>query len=75
MFHFEHALNIVGLVIFIISAFFILVLAFQKSTTWGFAMLILGSLLWPIFILKNWNETKFWFFIALFGTLLQYVAH
>jgi apolipoprotein N-acyltransferase len=75
MFHLEHALNIAGFVIFIISAFFILVIAFQKSTTWGFAMLILGSLLWPIFILKNWSETKFWFFIALFGSLLQFVAH
>ena len=64
-----------GLVVLLIGSFFILVIAFQKSAGWGIALLLLGPILWPFFVFPNWNETKFWFFVALSGGLIQYVAH
>jgi len=66
-------IDYVGLVIFCIGALMIITVAFQKSTGWGIAMVLLGGLLWPIFVLMNWKTTSYWFFFALTGSLIMYI--
>ena len=63
----------IGAVIFVIGALMLIASAFQKSTGWGCAMVLFGWLLWPIFVLKNWKETSYWFFFALVGFLIVYI--
>jgi hypothetical protein len=63
----------IGLALFIIGAVLIIAVAFEKSTGWGVAMLLFGGLLWPVFVLFNWNKTSFWFFFALTGFLVCYI--
>jgi hypothetical protein len=36
-------------------------------------MLIAGGLLWPVFVLKYWKDTSFWFFVSLAGGLAAYI--
>jgi hypothetical protein len=62
-------IHYIGIAIFCIGALFILVQAFEKGTGWGIAMLIAGGLLWPVFVLKYWKDTSFWFFVSLAGGL------
>jgi hypothetical protein len=66
-------IDYVGVAIFCIGAFFLLVMAFEKSTAWGIAMLILGGILWPVFVIMYWKDTSFWFFWALVGVLITYI--
>ena len=66
-------LDYVGIVIFCIGALCIIAAAFSKSTGWGIAMLLLGGILWPVFVLLNWKETSYWFFFCLAGVLIVYI--
>jgi len=60
----------IGVVIFCIGALCIIAQAFSKSTGWGIAMLLLGGILWPVFVLLNWKETSYWFYFCLTGVLI-----
>jgi hypothetical protein len=62
-----------GLAIFCFGALMIITVAFQKSAGWGIAMLLLGGILWPVFVLLNWKATSYWFFFALTGSLIMYI--
>jgi hypothetical protein len=66
-------IHIAGAIIASIGCLFILVSAFQKSTGWGVAMLLLGPVLWPFFVFGNWRDCSYWFFFALVGFVLMYV--
>lgn len=66
-------IHYIGIAIFCVGAFFILAQAFAISTGWGVAMLILGGLLWPVFVLKYWKDTSYWFFVCLAGGLASYI--
>jgi hypothetical protein len=66
-------LDYVGIVVFCIGALCIIAAAFAKSTGWGIAMLLLGGILWPVFVLLNWKETSYWFFFCLAGVLIVYI--
>lgn len=66
-------IQIIGIFVFIIGAFFILVTAFEKGIGWGFVMLLFGGIAWPLFILLHWKETSYWFYWTLTGTLLLYI--
>jgi hypothetical protein len=71
---FVNLLGVVGWILLAVGGFFVLVIAFQKGTWWGIGMLFLGSILWPIFILLHWNDTKYWFLVALSGGLIRCVV-
>lgn len=62
-------LHYAGIVVFGIGAFCILVQAFEKGRGWGWAMFILGAVLWPVHVIKYWEDASFWFFVALAGFL------
>jgi hypothetical protein len=66
-------MDYVGTFIFCVGVFFLLVQAFEKSTGWGVGMLLFGGILWPIFVIKYWEDTSFWFFVALTGALIVYI--
>lgn len=66
-------LDYLGLAIFCIGGLCIIAAAFAKSTGWGIAMLLLGGVLWPVFVLMNWKDTSYWFFFTLTGVLIMYI--
>lgn len=62
------ALIIVGLFVMAYGSLPIFVQAFRTSLAWG-----LGSLFLPVglvFVMKNWEQARRWFFIALFGWVI-----
>jgi hypothetical protein len=63
-----------GIFVLCVGLFFLLVLAFEKSKGWGFGMLLFGGVLWPVFVIKYWEDTSFWFFVALTGGLAVYLV-
>ena len=63
----------IGIAIFCIGALCIIAHAFSVSTGWGIAMLLLGGILWPFFVLLHWKETSYWFFFCLAGVLIVYI--
>ena len=66
-------LAILGLLIAVVGAIWLLVITFQTSVLWG-----LGSLLIPfvslIFVVMHWEETKKPFLIQMAGVVLMIVA-
>lgn len=72
----EVALNwvgLLGLVIFAIGAFCIIVAAFEQGIAWGLTMIFFGAVAWPVFVLLYWKETSYWFYWALTGVLIIYI--
>ncbi|WP_346836599.1 hypothetical protein [Microbulbifer sp. SAOS-129_SWC] len=63
--------DVIGLIIFGFSFIMILTLAFQKGTGWGLSMLVFTPIAAPIFLLKNWNESSFWFSGAAIGLAIM----
>jgi uncharacterized membrane protein len=66
-------IDYLGVGIFCIGGLAILAQAFGRSTGWGIAMLLLGGILWPVFVLINWKESSYWFFFCLTGVLIVYI--
>jgi hypothetical protein len=66
-------LSIIGAVLCVIGALWLVVLAFQESILWG-----LGSLIVPfvslIFALTHWEEAKTPFLTAIVGAILIFVG-
>jgi hypothetical protein len=64
-----NALLYIGLAIMVAANLWFVFLAFKHSIIWGlFVLLIPGAAL--IFLIKNWKESRWAWWLALFGGLL-----
>ena len=58
---------VIGVICFISTAF-------ERSPGWGWAVVLSGGILWPVHLMRAWNEAFLWLVCMLAGFYLLYLC-